>query len=113
MSLKQIYEHLQQVEQELASLVEKEEQKRTERPMMYCFVYEQQYDDAPGWGPNNQLVEAYDIAEAFASFGHVLNAMDLTVRNIHYGAYSEMEEEMQRISEHWSEHHRQRQRREP
>src|SRR5260221_2972205 len=101
MSFEQILRYLQQAEQEIVPLVEKEKQAATGRPVMYTFVYEQFFVDAQEWGPNREHVEAYDVPEAFRTMGYVIEQMGLKVRNIRYGQYSEMVEEEDRISAYW------------
>lgn len=108
MSLEQILKYLQQAEQELVPLVEKEKQVTTERPVMYTFVYEQFFADTQEWGPNREHVEAYDLPGAFRTMGYVIEQMGLKIRNIRYGLYSEMLEEEDRISAYWKQEHEKR-----
>ena len=106
MSLKDIQQQLQKAQEMLAPLVEEETQAQTGQAVMYLFVYEQQYKDAPGWGPNYQQIQARDIEQAFCILGRVIQEMSLTVRDIRYGYWDEMLEEIDRISDYWHEHHK-------
>jgi hypothetical protein len=92
---------LAQLEENRATLEQMvREHERSKNPsLMYTFVYEQRYVDADGWGPNYQHIEARTMEEAFKSFGRVIDVMSLTVRNVCYGLYSEMESEEQRVKD--------------
>lgn len=107
-NLKDIHVHIQQAEQALAELVKEEEALAASavRDTMYVFTYEQAYDDAEGWHPNYQLIQAASVGRAFAVFGRVLDEMHLTVRTVNYGLYSEMFPAMDEISDYWREHHK-------
>lgn len=100
MSLEEAYKALQYAQEILKKHVEAEQQKKAGKVCYYCFVYEQQYTDAPGeWGPNYQIVEASSIENAFCVFGHCVQTMGLTVRNVCYGLHDEMESERDRITD--------------
>lgn len=103
MSLKDAYTHIKQAEQKLSALIEQEEQLAkldTEKPLMYTFVYEMLFDTGE-WCPSSQDVEAHSIKEAFCTFGNFLHVTNAKVRNIRYGLYSEMEQELDEIREWW------------
>jgi hypothetical protein len=108
MALQQILAHIRQAEKELAEMVTKEQQQQTGQKMMYTFVYEQRYDDAPGWGPNQQYIEATSVGQAFATLGFLIDEMKLTIRNVRYGTQDEMQDETLRISQYWNVYHKQK-----
>ncbi len=109
MSLQQVLDNLKQAQEQLAQVIEYEERKEgTERPIMYCFVYQQHFDDDPEPGPSHQLVQAHSLIEAFSSFANCIEVMHLRVFNICYGTYSEMEAELKRVDQYWRERHAKR-----
>jgi hypothetical protein len=48
------------------------------------------------------------MEECFHVFGRIIDEMGLTVRNIRYGGWEEMQEERDRISEYWHLEHAKR-----
>lgn len=104
MSLQHIQEHFALAQQYLSHLLEEEQKMRAEgqgRPILWKFVYEQLMDDGK-WHPIEQTIEAYDIAGAFGSLGFVVQKLSLTIRNIRYGTYDEMQEEDERVRRYWA-----------
>lgn len=99
-SLEHIHALVAEAERELKALAEQAEQP-TGKPITYVFIYEQQYNDAPGWGPNHQHIEAHSVGEAFQVLGRVIDIFSLTVRNVRYGTPAEMEPELERDRQFW------------
>ena len=103
MSLEHIHSLIAEAERELKTLTEKAQQQQDGKPTTYVFVYEQRYQDALGWGPNHQYIEAHSIGEAFQVLGRVIDMFNLTVRNVCYGTPAEMEPQLERDRQFWQE----------
>jgi hypothetical protein len=101
MGIQEALNHLRLAEQNIAILADKELQRKQQGISEYVFAYEQTYNDAPGWGPNYQWIFAYDIEEAFRTFGHSIQSLGLTVRNIRYGKANEMQSEIDAVREYF------------
>lgn len=104
MSIQEALEHIVKAHDILTKLNTKEQQINATQPIMYTVIYEQLFDDNT-WGPSLQHIQARTTQELFASMGHVVQEMGLTIRNMCYGTYLEMEEQEQRIGDYWREYY--------
>jgi hypothetical protein len=107
MSIENIHNLIKQAEIELAQLVEEQQKLQATKPRMYVFAYDQLFDTQE-WGPSSQNIQGRNMEECFRIFGRIIDEMGLTVRNIHYGGWEEMQEEEDRISEYWRLEHAKR-----
>lgn len=101
--LQDIQSTLAKAQEQLTQLVEEEQQQQAEdrgQAPFWSFVYEQLLDDGE-WHPNQQTIQAYDIARAFRALGFVIQKLNLSVRNIRYGLHCEMHDENERVRQYW------------
>lgn len=118
-SLEHIHELVAQAERELKVLTEQAQQKSaaksTAKQDTYVFIYERRYTDretwdTDEWSPNEQSVLASSPGEAFQVFGTMVDLFGMTVRNVCYGTYEEMQPELDRIDQYWQDYREKRKR---